>query len=71
MKHIIPLILVLLVTSSSQKVFICTGPQSECYHKSSDCRGLKKCSKSIKSVSLAEAKKMHRRPCGYCYGKQK
>ena len=49
-------------------VYLCMGGSSECYHKTNDCRGLKSCSKTIKKVTLKEAKeKYHRRPCGYCY----
>lgn len=47
-------------------VYICTGPKAKVYHKYKDCRGLDKCSGSIKEISLDEAKKI-RRPCKICY----
>ncbi len=49
------------------QVYICTGPQSKRYHKTSSCRGLKSCSKSIKKVGVSEAKELGRTPCGICY----
>ncbi len=52
---------------SSSLVYICTGPQSECYHSNSSCRGLNNCSARIKSISIEEAKKMGRRKCKLCY----
>ncbi len=52
MMHMIPLVLVLFLLDSSQKVFICTGHKSEIYHKTTDCRWTKK--------SLVDAKDMHR-----------
>ena len=49
------------------EVYICTGPQSKRYHKTSSCRGLKSCSKEIVKVPLKKAKDLGRTPCGYCY----
>ena len=70
MKPFFPILLLtfsLTLSASGPMVYICTGPKSECYHKTSTCRGLKKCSGDIKKISLDEAKEMRRRPCGYCY----
>lgn len=53
--------------STSATVYVCTGPQSVCYHSSSKCRGLSRCSADVKAVSLDKAKQMKRRPCGICY----
>ena len=64
---LLSLIFYIGLSASDSKVFICTGPKSECYHKTRSCRGLKSCSKEIKEVTLAEAKRMNRRPCGFCY----
>ena len=58
-----------LVGASSEKVYICTGPQSKCYHKTDNCQGLRNCSKEIKQITLKDAKEMGRRPCSFCYGK--
>ena len=56
---------------STEYVYICTGSSSKCYHKHDKCRGLQKCGKEIKKVTLQDAKtKYNRRPCTYCYGKQ-
>lgn len=48
-------------------VYICTGPKSERYHKTSECRGLERCSKDIKKVTLAYAEEKGRTPCKICY----
>ena len=53
--------------SNPQIVYICTGPQSKVYHSSSRCKGLSKCSKEIKKVTLEKAKSMNRRACKMCY----
>ena len=48
-------------------VYICTGPKSERYHNTKNCRGLNKCSASIEKVTLKKAKEMGRTACGICY----
>ena len=53
--------------SSDSYVYICTGPKSECYHKTDKCHGLNKCSGEIKKVTKDEAVKMKRRECKICY----
>lgn len=40
-------------------------PHSKGYNK--NCRGLGNCKGEIKQISLEEAKKKGRTPCGYCY----
>ncbi|MCQ2311595.1 MAG: hypothetical protein MJZ64_07605 [Paludibacteraceae bacterium] len=55
------------LSSCEKKVYICTGPQSKCYHKKKHCRGLRSCSGDIKQITLDEAQHMHRRECHYCY----
>ena len=52
--------------SNDTYVYICTGPKSEKYHRSKDCRGLNKCSASIEKITLAKAKELGRGPCGIC-----
>ena len=54
--------------TNNQKVYICTGGKSECYHSNKNCKGLSRCSKEIKEISLDDAKKMGRRPCKMCCG---
>lgn len=69
MKCLILLSVIMSITAigcTSENVYICTGPQSEVYHKKSKCRGLSKCSCEIKVVSLSEAKGIGRRPCEIC-----
>lgn len=61
-------ILTLLIgCSDSSEVYICTGPQSETYHKSDDCTGLRRCSGTIEKMSKKDAKSIGRRACRFCY----
>lgn len=53
--------------AASSTVYICTGPKATRYHASSRCRGLKKCSGSIKAISLADARESGFTPCQICY----
>ncbi len=53
--------------SNNSVVYICTGPKAETFHKRNDCRGLNKCSGSIKALSISKAKEMGRRACKICY----
>lgn len=48
-------------------VYICTGPQSTKYHKTSTCKGLKRCSREVIKITLDKAKEMKRTPCKICY----
>lgn len=48
-------------------VYICTGPYAATYHYCDDCKGLNKCSASVRKVTLEEAEEMGRRPCRICY----
>lgn len=59
--------LMFLACTTSDGVYICTGPQSRRYHKSASCKGLRNCSREIKKVSLEQAKSMHKTPCHICY----
>lgn len=52
---------------SSKSVYICTGPQSHRYHKTSSCPGLSRCSCDVEKVTLEKAKAMGRTECGKCY----
>lgn len=67
MKNVLIAVVALFMFTSGAKVYICTGPQSKCYHKTSSCKGLKSCSKEIRKISLEEALDMGRRPCRICY----
>lgn len=52
---------------SKNYAYICTGSQSKRYHKTEDCIGLSRCSRTIEKVSVKDAKELGRTPCGYCY----
>lgn len=54
-------------SKESEKVYICTGYMSECYHEDPDCRGLIRCSRDIEEITIEEAEDMGRRPCSFCY----
>lgn len=59
-------------SGNSNNVYICTGPHSKCYHKSSRCRGLDNCSREVLQITKEEAEsKYNRHPCQYCCGKIK
>ena len=45
------------------EVYICTGPKAKVYHTSPNCKGLNKCSGSVKKVSRSSVK---RRACRIC-----
>lgn len=53
--------------SQGGMVYVCTGPNSERYHKSSDCTGLSRCSDEIEAYSREEARSLGYTPCGICY----
>ena len=48
-------------------VYICTGQYAKAYHRNKNCSGLGNCKGEIKQVSLEDAKRKGRTPCGkYC-----
>ena len=53
--------------TGEEKVYICTGPSSKRYHKSSDCMGLSSCSADIRCVTIGYAEELGRTPCKRCY----
>ena len=53
--------------NTGHTVYICTGPQSKRFHKTSHCRGLNSCSGEILAVSISKAQSMRRTPCKWCY----
>lgn len=53
--------------SSQQMVYICTGPNSKRYHRSSNCKGFNRCSGSVRKLSVEQARQMGRTPCKWCY----
>lgn len=52
---------------NQSETYICTSKGSITYHKTKDCKGLNRCSKQIKTVSIEQAKRMGRRECKICY----
>lgn len=48
------------------KVYICTGSAAYAYHTHRDCRGLNKCTATIRTTTAKSAKKEGRKFCGYC-----
>ncbi len=57
------LIFATLVFSKSETVYICVSPTAKKYHYSQKCRGLQKCTHTIKSVTLSEASKLGYTAC--------
>ena len=55
------------VKTAEATVYICTGPKARKYHASSSCRGLNRCSGSIKQLSVSSAKAKGFTPCKICY----
>ena len=51
----------------SGTAYICTGPKARKYHSSPNCRGLNRCSGSIKGLSVSAAKSKGFTPCRICY----
>ena len=49
--------------ATTGEVYICTGPMSNVYHSRPDCKGLNKCSGTIKKVSKSST---NRRGCKIC-----
>lgn len=69
MKIVLAVIFILttsFVSAPDRNVYICTGPKSVAYHLSTRCRGLDRCSASIKMVSQQYAIDKGRRGCKLC-----
>lgn len=67
---VLPLSVITDQTTAAQKektVYICTGPKATTYHKTKDCRGLKKCSGEVKAVTESKAKTDKRSACKICH----
>lgn len=54
-------------TTKEATVYICTGSKANKYHKTDRCRGLNRCSGSIKQLSISSAKSKGFSPCKICY----
>lgn len=69
-KSFIPIAIGIILSCSctnDSRVYICTGPYSEAYHKTEECRGLRRCSGEIECITEKQAKEMERHKCGWCY----
>ena len=53
--------------NSVDTVYLCNGPYSKAYHRTSHCKGLKYCTTDIESTDIGTAKEKNRRACRYCY----
>jgi len=60
-------ILSFFACKAGDTVYLCNGPQSKVYHKTTHCQGLRRCSTDIEATDISKAKAKHRRECGYCY----
>ena len=49
--------------ASDKSVYICTGPKAKVYHSTPDCKGLNRCSDTIKKVPKSSPK---RKGCRIC-----
>lgn len=49
--------------AQEESVYICTGPKAKVYHSTPDCKGLSRCSDTIKKVSKSSTK---RKGCRIC-----
>lgn len=66
-KYLLLLLLVIPLSCSDGGVYICTGPRSRVYHKTENCKGLRRCSGSVKKVDVSYAEEIGRRKCRMCY----
>lgn len=57
-------------SNQSEGVYICTGPTAYAYHKTAECKGLRRCTGDIKKISLGQAKAENRKACKLCYKKR-
>lgn len=55
------------VKTKEATVYICTGPKAKKYHATETCRGLNRCSGSIKQLSVSSARSKGFTPCKICY----
>lgn len=55
------------VKTKEATVYICTGPKAKKYHATETCRGLNRCSGSIRQLSVSSARAKGFTPCKICY----
>ncbi len=54
----------------NRDAYICTGPTAYAYHKTNNCKGLRRCTGEIKKISIKQAKKENRKACKLCFKKR-
>ncbi len=54
-------------TRVSNNVYVCMSDTSVAYHSTSSCRGLEKCTHTIKKIDESDAKKLGKRRCKLCW----
>jgi hypothetical protein len=65
MKAIILALVLIFVSPSASDVYICVSKTASKYHLSENCRGLSRCTHTVKKVSPADAEKMGYTLCGW------
>lgn len=55
------------VKTKDATVYVCTGPKAKKYHATQTCRGLNRCSGSIRQLSVSIARAKGFTPCKICY----
>lgn len=55
------------IKTKEATVYICTGPKAKKYHATETCRGLNRCSGSIRQLSVSSARAKGFTPCKICY----
>ena len=53
--------------SEDVKVWVCSGGSSTTYHSRKDCKGLRRCSRSVVQMSAVSAEEKGKRACKLCY----
>ena len=48
-------------------VYVCTGTHATKYHRSKDCKGLKKCKGEIEEMTMKKAISQGKSACKICY----
>lgn len=47
-------------------VYVCSGPMAKRYHARRDCKGLRKCSRGVREITIYEAQEEGKTPCRWC-----
>lgn len=55
------------VKTKEATVYVCTGPKAKKYHATQTCRGLNRCSGSVRQLSVSSARAKGFTPCKICY----